>query len=38
MARRKRPNYEFKPDKAPKQLPKLLLRLWVQKVMLKNKL
>ena len=24
MARRKRPNYEFKPDKAPKQLPKLL--------------
>ena len=24
MARRKRSNYEFKPDKAPKQLPKLL--------------
>ena len=24
MARRKRPNYEFKPDKAPKVLQKLL--------------
>ena len=31
MARRKRPNYEFKPDKAPKQLPKLLHLTYFQR-------
>ena len=31
MARRKRPNYEFKPDKAPKQLQKLLHLTYLQR-------